>query len=60
MTEAPPQGVKSTLAPENLVWSPIKAISRYPYDYVKDRDLREDIGSGFFAEGRFWARGWDM
>jgi len=60
MAQQPQQRVKSALAPGNTVFSPAKAISKYPYNYIKDRDLREDIGSEFFGEGRFWARGWDV
>jgi len=47
-----------TLSPEGYAFSPLTAISKYPYQFIKGKDLQAEVAANFFSEGRFWRRTW--
>lgn len=47
------------LADIGTSFCPIVAISKYPYKFVPYQ-LSVDIAHGFFDDGKFWYRPWDM
>ncbi|PYH45477.1 uncharacterized protein BP01DRAFT_398403 [Aspergillus saccharolyticus JOP 1030-1] len=42
------------------IFAPIIALSRYPYKFIKDEGLSQQIASRFFDKNQFWARSWDI
>ena len=46
--------------PSDKTFTPIIALSRYPYKLIKDDSLSQQIASRFFDKNQFWARSWDM
>ncbi|KAE8145641.1 hypothetical protein BDV25DRAFT_133615 [Aspergillus avenaceus] len=45
--------------PSDGTFSPLMAISRYPYKYLKG-GLSQGVASQFFDGGKFWNRPWDI
>ena len=55
----PPTGlVKGQLTREKC-FTPIVALSKFPYKYC-GRDWSQKIATAFFDQGKFWAREWDL
>lgn len=51
---------KGDLAPAHLrYFTPLLALAKYPYKFCT-KNLMQDIASGFFDAGKFWAREWDL
>lgn len=51
---------RSQLAPpEEKYFTPIVALSKYPYKFC-NKDCMQEIASAFFDQGKFWAREWDL
>ncbi|PYH82755.1 hypothetical protein BO82DRAFT_412906 [Aspergillus uvarum CBS 121591] len=46
--------------PSDQTFTPIIALSRYPYKLIKDDSLSQQIASRFFDKNQFWARSWDI
>ncbi|RAH72420.1 uncharacterized protein BO66DRAFT_418955 [Aspergillus aculeatinus CBS 121060] len=46
--------------PSDKTFTPIIALSRYPYKLIKDDSLSQQIASRFFDKNQFWARSWDI
>jgi hypothetical protein len=40
-------------------FTPITALAKYPYQFC-NKSCMQDIASGFFDAGKFWAREWDL
>lgn len=57
----PPSNLqRAQLAPDHIKYfAPIVALSKYPYKWCS-RQLMQDIASGFFDQGKFWEREWDL
>ncbi|KAF2633146.1 hypothetical protein BU25DRAFT_355212 [Macroventuria anomochaeta] len=47
------------LAPATQHYTPIVALSKYPYKWC-NTSHSQDIASAFFDQGKFWAREWDL
>ena len=47
------------ISPSNGQFSPLVAVSRYPYRNIKG-DLSKQVSSRFFDAGKFWNRSWNM
>ncbi|KAF2816727.1 uncharacterized protein BDZ99DRAFT_564583, partial [Mytilinidion resinicola] len=47
------------LASPSQAYSPILAVSKYPYLFVEKRETQR-VASAIFDEGKFWERGWDL
>ncbi|KAF2502691.1 hypothetical protein BU16DRAFT_533021 [Lophium mytilinum] len=68
-TEGTPKGPSTSLprctldsgalASPSQVYSPILAVSKYPYLFVERRESQR-VASAVFDEGKFWERGWDL
>lgn len=59
-SELPPTDLKKCeLAPAEKYFTPILALSKYPYLFC-NKDCMQDIASAFFDAGKFWAREWDL
>ncbi|KAF2006223.1 hypothetical protein P154DRAFT_422772 [Amniculicola lignicola CBS 123094] len=57
---AAPSGLgRGELAPSRLSFTPIVALSKYPYRFC-NKSISQDIASAFFDAGKFWAREWDL
>jgi hypothetical protein len=50
---------RSELAAPHDKFTPVVALSRYPYKFC-NKDCMQDIASAFFDQGKFWAREWDL
>jgi len=48
------------LSPQGYTFSPLTAVSKYPYTFIKGKDLQAEVAANFFSEGRFWRRTWRM
>lgn len=55
-------GKVGEVAAAGLCFVPVLALSRFPYKFLtKDAyHASEDIADGFFNDGKFWTRSWDM
>ncbi|KAI4671084.1 uncharacterized protein J4E88_009482 [Alternaria novae-zelandiae] len=50
---------RGDLASPRHHFTPIQALSKYPYKYC-DKSHMQDIASAFFDQGKFWQREWDL
>jgi len=50
---------RGDLASPRHHFTPIQALSKYPYKYC-DKSHMQDIASAFFDQGKFWEREWDL
>lgn len=50
---------RGSLASPRHHFTPIQALSRYPYKYCSKSHM-QDIASSFFDQGKFWQRQWDL
>lgn len=51
--------IQATGSEISTSFCPVVAVSRYPYKYIKGQ-LSQTIASGFFDQGKFWDREWDL
>ena len=57
----PEKRLLAQVAPSTLTFSPILAVSKYPYRYMKSPSTEsEEVSRRFFAGGIFWRRHWTM
>jgi hypothetical protein len=58
--QLPPTSLsKGQLAPAGYNFTPITALSKFPYKFC-NRDHTQDIASAFFDANKFWNRAWDL
>ncbi|KAI4638287.1 hypothetical protein J4E93_010286 [Alternaria ventricosa] len=50
---------RGDLASPRHHFTPIQALSKYPYKYC-DKSHMQNIASAFFDQGKFWQREWDL
>ena len=61
VTLDPEKRLLGQVAPPKLSFSPILAISKYPYKYMPSPTTEsEEVSQKFFAGGIFWRRRWTM
>ena len=54
------QPLIGTLAKPGESFCPIITISKYPYKYIRNEQIKEQIADGYFNGGKFWRRVWDL
>jgi hypothetical protein len=47
------------LAAEDLRFTPVKLLSKFPYRHLS-LDVSESVANGFFNDDQFWMRRWDL
>ena len=58
-TKLPPNSLQKGEIAQHKYFSPIVALSKYPYQFC-NKSCMQDIASAFFDAGKFWAREWDL
>jgi hypothetical protein len=58
-TKLPPADLQKGELAQHKYFTPIVALSKYPYQFC-NKSCMQDIASAFFDAGKFWAREWDL